>query len=143
MQEEFTKSIIVELENRKAELDILKPIQSIYFGGGTPSLMETKYLEQIFEKIYHIYKVSDDAEITLEANPDDLTEEKILELKQTPVNRLSIGIQSFYDEDLQFMNRAHNSKEAMDAVKFAQENGFENITIDLIYGTPTLTHPKW
>ena len=89
------------------------------------------------------FNILPNAEITLEANPDDLTSEKIKELKESPINRLSIGIQSFYDEDLRFMNRAHSATEALNAVKLAQDNGFENITIDLIYGTPTLTHHKW
>jgi oxygen-independent coproporphyrinogen III oxidase len=118
-------------------------ISTVYFGGGTPSMLEQKELLEIFETLYKHFNISSEAEITLEANPDDLTLKKIFELKHTPVNRFSIGIQSFYDEDLKLMNRAHNSNEALDAVKHAQDNGFENITIDLIYGIPGLTEHKW
>ena len=98
---------------------------------------------QIFDTIDKHFEISKDAEITLEANPDDLTKNKIKELKNTPINRFSIGIQSFYDEDLKLMNRAHNSQEAISAVKGAQDSGFENITIDLIYGIPNLTEHRW
>lgn len=118
-------------------------ISTIYLGGGTPSLLSQKELLEIFDCLKENFQINKDVEITLEANPDDLTEEKIKELKTTSINRLSIGIQSFYDEDLKLMNRAHNSEEALKAVKFAQENGFKNITIDLIYGIPTLTHHHW
>lgn len=144
------------LQNKDAFLSALKKeivlqknymdneeISTVYFGGGTPSLLSKNELLEIFVCLKENFQIKKDAEITLEANPDDLTEAKIKELKETPVNRLSIGIQSFYDEDLKLMNRAHNSEEALKAVKFAQENGFENITIDLIYGIPTLTHHHW
>ena len=143
MQEEFTKSIIVELENRKAELDISKTLHSIYFGGGTPSLLETKYLQQIFEKIYSIYKVSSNAEITLEANPDDIDLQKLKELKALPINRLSVGIQSFFEEDLIWMNRAHNKQQATECLDNIALAGFENISADLIYGFDILTNEKW
>ena len=93
--------------------------------------------------MHKYHKIEPAAEITLEANPDDLSIEKINELKQTPVNRLSIGIQSFFDEDLKFMNRTHNAEEAIRSVKASQDEGFENITIDLIYGTPTLSNENW
>ncbi len=118
-------------------------INTIYFGGGTPSLLSQIELMDIFETLNKHFEISLDAEITLEGNPDDLTSKKIKELKGTPINRLSIGIQSFYDEDLKLMNRAHNSQEAISAVKGSQDKGFENITIDLIYGIPTLTNDKW
>ncbi len=118
-------------------------INTIYFGGGTPSILSQKELMNIFDSLHQHYTISGDAEITLEANPDDLTIAKIKELKNTPVNRLSIGIQSFYDEDLKMMNRAHNSKEALRVVKDSQDKGFENITIDLIYGIPTLSTKNW
>lgn len=120
-----------------------KIIQSIYFGGGTPSLLGKKHLMQIFETIEKHFTIHFNAEITLEANPDDLSEEKLLELKQTPINRLSIGVQSFFDADLQWMNRAHNAIEAEKAITFAKQIGFDNITIDLIYGTPGLTNKNW
>ncbi|WP_462266555.1 radical SAM family heme chaperone HemW [Mucilaginibacter sp.] len=120
-----------------------EPIETIYFGGGTPSLLESSEISLLTDTIAHFYHVAADAEITLEANPDDLTLAKINQLRQTPVNRLSIGIQSFFDEDLQWMNRAHRSQQALDAVKQAQDAGFGNMTADLIYGYPLLTDEKW
>ena len=118
-------------------------INTIYLGGGTPSLLAHSELMDIFEWLYKHFEIDPDAEITLEANPDDLTKQKANELKHSPVNRLSIGIQSFYDEDLLLMNRAHNAKEALKAVGYAQDNGLTNISIDLIYGSPSLTHVRW
>lgn len=118
-------------------------IKTIYFGGGTPSLLETDELKRILDSIYQTHEVDNNAEITLEANPDDLNLKKINELKSSPVNRLSIGIQSFRDEDLQMMNRAHNAGEADYSVKAAQDKGFENITIDLIYSIPNLSLAEW
>jgi len=120
-----------------------KTLQSIYFGGGTPSLLNQKQLLQIFETIEKYFTIQANAEITLEANPDDLSEEKLTELMHTPINRLSIGIQSFFDADLKWMNRAHNAQEAEKAIVMAKQKGFENITIDLIYGTPGLTNENW
>lgn len=118
-------------------------INTIYFGGGTPSLLSEAELMDIFNTLTIHYTINANAEITLEANPDDLTDFKINEFKRTPVNRLSIGVQSFYDDDLVLMNRAHNSFEAVNAIKKVQDSGIDNITIDLIYGIPTLTHAKW
>lgn len=118
-------------------------VSTIYFGGGTPSLLSKNELLDIFDCLKNNFQINFDAEITLEANPDDLTEDKIKELKDTPINRLSIGIQSFYDEDLKLMNRAHSAEESIKAVKLAQESGFDNITIDLIYGIPGLTDHRW
>ena len=120
-----------------------KNLQSIYFGGGTPSLLGQKQLLQIFETIEKHFTIQPNAEITLEANPDDLSEEKLSELKHTPINRLSIGVQSFFDDDLKWMNRAHNANEAENAIAMAKQKGFENITIDLIYGTPGLSNENW
>lgn len=120
-----------------------KNLQSIYFGGGTPSLLSQEQLLQIFETIKKHFNIQPNAEITLEANPDDLSEEKLTELKHTPINRLSIGVQSFFDDDLKWMNRAHNANEAEKAIATAKQKGFENITIDLIYGTPGLTNENW
>lgn len=120
-----------------------KNISTIYFGGGTPSLLSSDELLQIFDTLNKYFEIDSNAEITLEANPDDLTKQKIKELKSTPINRFSIGVQSFYDEDLKLMNRAHTSQNAISAVKGAQDEGFENITIDLIYGIPTLTNHNW
>jgi oxygen-independent coproporphyrinogen-3 oxidase len=118
-------------------------ISTVYFGGGTPSLLSITELMNVFELLYKTFEIDKDAEITLEANPDDLTKEKTKALKDTPVNRLSIGIQSFYDEDLKLMNRVHNATEALQIIRLAQDNYFHNISIDLIYGVPTLTHEKW
>lgn len=119
------------------------PIKSVYFGGGTPSLLSHAELMHIFEDLDTYYSIDSDAEITLEANPDDLTKERIRDLKHTPVNRLSIGVQSFFDIDLKWMNRSHNANDALRVIKTSQDAGFENITIDLIYGTPTLTDEHW
>jgi oxygen-independent coproporphyrinogen-3 oxidase len=118
-------------------------IETIYFGGGTPSLLGGEEISKLIDIITDLHTVSSGAEITLEANPDDLDPKKLKELKQTPVNRLSIGIQSFFDDDLLWMNRAHRSNEAESSVKRAQDTGFENITVDLIYGYPLLTDAKW
>jgi oxygen-independent coproporphyrinogen III oxidase len=118
-------------------------IESIYFGGGTPSILEVAEIQVLLDTIFSVHEVSQTAEITLEANPDDLTLEKLTAFKQTPINRFSIGIQSFFEEDLRFMNRAHDANEAENAIKSAQDVGFQNLTIDLIYGTPTLTDEKW
>ncbi|MGI9527045.1 MAG: radical SAM family heme chaperone HemW, partial [Weeksellaceae bacterium] len=100
-------------------------------------------LNQIIKQIERLYEISDDVEITLEANPDDLTQNKINELAKTPINRFSIGVQSFFDEDLRLMNRAHNAQEADASIKRSQDAGFENITIDLIYGSPTTSDAMW
>jgi oxygen-independent coproporphyrinogen-3 oxidase len=118
-------------------------IETIYFGGGTPSLLGSDEVNLLIDTITKYHTVSSDAEITLEANPDDLDEQKVKQLKQTTINRFSIGIQSFFDEDLFWMNRAHRSRDAEAAVKRVQDAGFENITADLIYGYPLLTDQKW
>jgi len=118
-------------------------ISTIYFGGGTPSLLSKNEIVGIFDELNNYFTIDRDAEITLEANPDDLTKSKLKELKQTPVNRLSIGIQSFFDEDLKWMNRAHSSHEAITSVQSSQEIGFTNINVDLIYGLPTLSDERW
>jgi oxygen-independent coproporphyrinogen-3 oxidase len=118
-------------------------IETIYFGGGTPSLLNGDEISFLIDTIAQHYQVNANAEITLEANPDDLTPEKVQALRQTAINRFSIGIQSFFDEDLLWMNRAHRSNEAEASVKRVQDAGFSNITTDLIYGYPLLTHDKW
>jgi oxygen-independent coproporphyrinogen-3 oxidase len=117
-------------------------IETIYLGGGTPSLCTTNEVQSILKKIYSSFEVADNTEITLEANPDDITVEKLQDWKEAGINRLSIGIQSFFEEDLQWMNRAHNSKLAIDNLELAKKY-IDNITIDLIYGTPLLTNEKW
>ncbi len=118
-------------------------IETIYFGGGTPSLIETSFINRLMNMIRKEYNVSTDAEITVEANPDDLSKEKCEELFGAGVNRLSIGIQSFSDADLKFMNRAHNSKQAISSVKNARMAGFKNISIDLIYGIKQSEPGQW
>ncbi len=118
-------------------------IQTIYFGGGTPSLLKKAELEQILKTIKKTFDISSVEEITLEANPDDLSETYLHDLKEAGINRLSIGIQSFHEEDLRYMNRAHNAEQAMQSVKLAKEIGITNISIDLIYGFPNLSEEKW
>lgn len=124
-------------------MDTRETLQTIYLGGGTPSLLDLDELNALFETIYKHYSVADQPEITLEANPDDLSFEKLTAFKSTPINRLSIGVQSFFEEDLRLMNRAHNAKEAINSVRWAKEQGFSNITIDLIYGGQTTTDAMW
>lgn len=115
---------------------LVEEVKTIYLGGGTPSILSNDEIELIFNTIYNHYNVSNNVEITLEANPDDLTYDKIQFFKSTPINRFSIGVQSFFDTDLQFMNRTHNAKEAIKSIENVKKSGFENITIDLIYGIP-------
>ena len=129
------------MELRKEEL-LNETIETIYFGGGTPSLLSIYEIELLLNTISKNYTVIEDPEITLEANPDDLSEEKIIELSKTPINRLSIGIQSFFEEDLQLMNRAHNAQEARKCLSVATRY-FNNITIDLIYGVPNMSNERW
>lgn len=136
------EAITKEIGIRKSELPA-QPLETIYFGGGTPSLLTHAELSKIFDAIESHFEIERDAEITLEANPDDLTKEKIRELKNSPVNRLSIGIQSFRDADLKLMNRAHNAQEAERSVKASQDAGFENISADLIYGLPDQSLHDW
>jgi oxygen-independent coproporphyrinogen-3 oxidase len=135
-------SILSEIDLRHSYL-VNKNIETIYFGGGTPSLLSEKELFLVLEKIYKNYKVSSNAEITLEANPDDLSIEKLKELKRLEINRLSIGLQSFTNEELIWMNRAHNATESEASVKRAQDKGFENISIDLIYGSKFSNLTNW
>ena len=117
-------------------------IETIYIGGGTPSLLERTDIDQLLTRLRNNFIVTPDAEVTLEANPDDITEHKLLEWKQLGINRLSIGVQSFFEEDLRWMNRAHNAIQAEAALQLAGRH-FDNITMDLIYGTPGLTNEKW
>ncbi|GFD94874.1 coproporphyrinogen III oxidase [Alteromonas sp. KUL156] len=133
--------MVKELELRKEELQH-EEIETIYFGGGTPSLLSVDELQLLIDAIYQNYVVIANPEITLEANPDDLSEEKIVQLSKTSVNRLSIGIQSFFEEDLQLMNRAHNAQEAKNCLSVATRY-FDNITIDLIYGVPNMSNERW
>jgi len=118
-------------------------ITSIYLGGGTPSLLEEDELQQIFKRLRALFTIAPDAEITLEANPDDISPVKLQAWKAVGINRLSIGIQSFFEQDLVWMNRAHNAVQARHCIVLAQEAGFGNLSIDLIYGTPVLTDEQW
>lgn len=118
-------------------------LNSVYFGGGTPSILETDEIAALLALCQELFAVSSPYEVTLEANPDDLSPQKIAGFKQAGVNRLSIGVQSFFDEDLKWMNRAHVAAEAEAAIRAAQDGGIENITADLIYGYPLLTDAKW
>ncbi len=122
---------------------LTKAVSTIYFGGGTPSLLTAEELLSIKETLFSHFAVNTDAELTLEANPDDITPEKLAEWKNAGINRLSIGIQSFFEEDLQWMNRAHNAAQARQCIELAQQAGFTNLTIDLIYGTPGLNNERW
>jgi len=118
-------------------------INTIYLGGGTPSILKQEELMRLFDVLYQTFPIANDTEITLEANPDDIYDLKVKTLKQTPINRFSMGVQSFLNDDLKFMNRAHNAEEALSSIKRVQDAGWENITIDLIYGTPTLSDKDW
>lgn len=131
-----------ELNIRSSYLED-KKISSIYFGGGTPSILEADELSQLIDEVGKHFEITDQAEITLEANPDDLHKSKVQALRNTAVNRFSIGIQSFFEEDLLWMNRAHHAEEARSSIMRVQDAGFENITCDLIYGYPLLTNQKW
>lgn len=142
LKRDLVDAMIVELELQKEYLET-KVLDTIYFGGGTPSILTADELNKIFDKIYELYTVNSGAEITLEANPDDLSIEKLKELKKTPINRLSIGVQSFFDEHLTWMNRSHLKDQAISCIKNAQAIGFNNLTVDLIYGLPDLTHEQW
>ena len=137
----FIKAVCKELILRKSEY-VSEEIESIYFGGGTPTVLEVSELEVILQTVYEHYKVTDTPEITLEANPDDLDEEKIKALSNTKINRLSIGIQSFHESDLTAMNRAHNAAEAKKCLEIATTY-FDNITIDLMFGMPTMSVAQW
>nr|WP_298994749.1 radical SAM family heme chaperone HemW [uncultured Allomuricauda sp.] len=130
-----------ELELRKEELGE-ETIETIYFGGGTPSLLSADELSVLINSVYEHFKVIDNPEITLEANPDDLSKSVLKELSESPINRLSIGIQSFSEEDLKLMNRAHNATQAMECLVEAKKY-FNNISIDLIYGIPGMDHKRW
>lgn len=135
-------AIVQEIENRKDYLG-KQVIKTIYFGGGTPSLLSKNELQKILSTIYNLFEVSEDVEITLEANPDDINSENLEVWKSEKINRLSIGLQSFKKSDLDWMNRAHSVEDAFQCVSLAQEHGFNNITVDLMYGLPDLTMEEW
>jgi len=153
LKNEFVKALLKEIEITASENENItgqpagylkgEMIDTIYFGGGTPSLLTKEELSAILAQLRSSYLVSGSAEITLEANPDDINRELLRSWRTAGINRLSIGIQSFFDEDLVWMNRVHNSEQSSAAIRLSREEGFDNLTIDLIYGTPGLTDEKW
>jgi oxygen-independent coproporphyrinogen-3 oxidase len=140
-KDQLVFALVKELELRKTEFKS-QTVETIYFGGGTPSLLTAEQIELLINTVHKSYNVSRKPEITLEANPDDLVSEKIIALSHSPINRLSIGIQSFFEKDLKLMNRAHNAYEAKTCLEEASKH-FDNISIDLIYGIPGLSHKSW
>lgn len=141
-KEEIVLALVKEMELRKNELPAEDIVETIYFGGGTPSILTIDDIQFLIDAVYKHYQVVENPEITLEANPDDLDNETILQYADSPINRLSIGIQSFFEDDLQMMNRAHNSAEAKECLEFATKY-FDNISVDLIYGMPNMSNEKW
>jgi oxygen-independent coproporphyrinogen-3 oxidase len=131
------KELVLRKEEFKGET-----VETIYFGGGTPSVLDTNEINELIQTVHSNYNVVELPEITLEANPDDLSSEKIGQLAHSPINRLSIGIQSFFEEDLKLMNRAHNAREAEQCI-LESKTYFDNISIDLIYGIPDMTNERW
>ncbi|MEK8179350.1 radical SAM family heme chaperone HemW [Flavobacterium buctense] len=140
-KDEMVLALVKEITLRKDEFKD-ETVETLYFGGGTPSIIQTSDLRLLIDTVFQNFKVVDNPEITVEANPDDLTKERIVELSKNKVNRLSIGIQSFFEDDLKLMNRAHNVAEAKKCLEIATKY-FDNITIDLIYGMPNMSNEKW
>ena len=139
---EYVHALVRELEMRKDYMGE-EEIETIYLGGGTPSQLSQEELEEIFTYIYKVYKVTPDAEITLEANPDDLTPEYVSMLRSLPINRISMGIQTFQEETLKLLHRRHTARQAIEAFRRCREAGFQNISIDLMYGLPGETLETW
>lgn len=142
MKDDVLKAILKELEMQKNYL-AGQPVETIYIGGGTPSLLTADEINRIADFIFEHYKTGTIQEFTLETNPDDLKHDYVNSLRKTPVNRFSIGVQSFRETDLRYMNRAHTAQQSDYAIKTAQDAGFTNLTIDLIYGTPGLSDADW
>lgn len=140
-KDELIQSLVKEIELRKIELQN-ETVETVYFGGGTPSLLSNQELELLINTVHKNYKVAENPEISLEANPDDLSNTRIIELSKSQINRLSIGIQSFFERDLKLMNRAHNVEEARKCLDEATKH-FNNISVDLIYGIPDLSNEDW
>ncbi|MBS1606081.1 MAG: radical SAM family heme chaperone HemW [Bacteroidetes bacterium] len=139
---DFIPALLKEMQLRK-DYTGGDPIETIYFGGGTPSLLSTGELTPVFDRLHALFPISPAAEITLEANPDDISPVRLREWRALGINRLSIGVQSFFDEDLRWMNRAHDAGQAAECIAMARAEGFDNISIDLIYGGPTLPDSNW
>ena len=142
LQNDFLDALLKEIALRKDYIEEEK-VDTIYFGGGTPSLLTGEQLARIMLALYKSFNISPLAEITFEANPDDIDELRLITWKQNGINRLSVGIQSFFKEDLEWMNRAHNEVQALNCITLARDEGFNNMSIDLIYGTPGLTDERW
>ena len=140
--DQVASAIISELNQRRDYL-AGQNVETIYFGGGTPSILSTEIIELILQAVFSGYTITNGVEITLEANPDDLSPEKLVNLKKAGINRLSIGIQSFRQEDLKFLGRTHSSSQVKKCILDSQKAGFDNLSIDLIYGIPTLTEQEW
>ncbi|WP_312301836.1 radical SAM family heme chaperone HemW [Chryseobacterium sp.] len=141
-KDEMLRAMKTEMLLRKNELQN-KSLKSLYFGGGTPSILSVDEISSLIDEVLKYFSFEKDIEITLEANPDDLDKSFLKQLAGTPVNRLSIGTQSFFEDDLKLMNRAHSASEAESSIKRAQDFGFENLSIDLIYGSPTSSLEIW
>lgn len=135
------RSLKQEIIERKEE--IKTPLKSIYFGGGTPSILTEKELSVLLETVYDSFCVEPQVEITLEANPENVSEENVKNWKTIGINRLSIGLQSFKNDDLLWMNRGHNSEANIESIGIAKRLGFDNLSVDLIYGLPGLKNEEW
>jgi oxygen-independent coproporphyrinogen III oxidase len=141
LQDEIIEAITQEIALQKNYIN--EPIATIYFGGGTPSILKTASIEKIYATLQMHFTINKNIECTLEANPDDITKENIIAWKKIGINRLSIGIQSFVAADLEWMNRAHDVQQAKNCIAIAKQNGITNLSIDLIYGTPNLSNEQW
>ncbi|MFL5771731.1 MAG: radical SAM family heme chaperone HemW [Flavisolibacter sp.] len=141
-KDELVNAIIKEAGTEKNYLSN-EQVQTIYFGGGTPSLLTNSDCEKIMNAIYREFPVSTDVECTIEANPDDIHAEKLTGWRNAGINRLSIGVQSFQDEELRWMNRAHNAEQSVQCIHLSHQYGFNNLSVDLIYGSPLLTDLQW
>ncbi len=142
LQNDFTAALLKEIELRRPYLHDER-VETIYFGGGTPSLLSSTAIHQILDALHNHFTWDSNPEITLEANPDDMAADRLHDWKQAGINRLSIGVQSFFTEDLAWMNRAHTSDQAISALEQAKKEGFDNFSLDLIYGSPGMTDEKW
>ena len=142
MHKSVNNLILIENEIKQKGQATNEAISTIYFGGGTPSILDVNEINSIIKRIYKEFNVESEAEITIEANPDDLNKEKIINLSHTEINRLSIGVQSFIDKELKIMNRAHDSKKALNSIEISKKY-FDNISIDLMYGVPDSTIESW
>lgn len=139
----YPEALFKEIEYYAEQFAESHKFTTIYFGGGTPSLMEPKYLESIINKLHKYFRISADAEVTMETNPGTVSKEKLIEFRKAGINRVSIGIQSFHEDELRFMTRIHSSEQAQRTVRDAAEAGFTNISADLIFNLPGQTKQKW